>query len=287
MLLPKSPKLYGGTASNSLPCNNSNQQMQNSGAINFPVFARPAALIKANLQSLNITSILPSNLMRLKLQQGGGGGGGGQVNLEASTSASSSITELTTTNGGNGLEPQNGFLAGQSELGMQFEGAGSRSSNLGVDTWSPMSTKKGEQVHAVASAAVGKEAMDCGSEPADQNACCHSNGTTVSAVLAPSDLGVSQSTSISKVVQEPTMISGSRGVAVQASADLGDLQQGTSIPEVQQEPTVTSTLGGSSNIIALDSAKETSMVNKKKKLQAVEEVEYPIGVSVIFQHSDN
>jgi phytochrome-interacting factor 3 len=286
MLLPKSPKLYGGTASNSLPCNNSNQQMQNSGAINFPVFARPAALIKANLQSLNITSILPSNWMRLKLQQGGGGGGG-QVNLEASTSASSSITELTTTNGGNGLEPQNGFLAAQSELGMQFEGAGSRSSNLGVDTWSPMSRKKGEQVHAVASAAVGKEAMDCGSEPADQNACCHSNGTTVSAVLAPSDLGVSQSTSISKVVQEPTMISGSRGVEVQASADLGVLQQGTSIPEVQQEPTVTSTLGGSSNVIALDSAKEISMVNKKKKLQAVEEVEYPIGVSVIFQHSDN
>jgi hypothetical protein len=185
------------------------------------------------------------------------------------------------------LEAQNGFLAAQSELGMQFEGAGSRSSNLGVDTWSPMSRKKGEQVHAVASAAVGKEAMDCGSEPADQNACCHSNGTTVSAVLASSDLGVSQSTSISKVVQEPTMTSGSREVAVQASADIGVLQQGTSTPEVQQEPTVTSALGGSSNVIALDCSKETSMVNKKKKLQAVEEVEYPIGVSVIFQHSDS
>jgi hypothetical protein len=46
-------------------------------------------------------------------------------------------------------------------------------------------------------------------------------------------------------------------------------------------------LGGSRDVIALDSAQETSTMNKKKKLQAVEEIEYPIGVSVISQLSDN
>jgi hypothetical protein len=98
---------------------------------------------------------------------------------------------------------------------------------------------------------------------------------------------MSQNTSISKVGQELTMISRSRGVGVQASADLGVLEQGINILEVQKEPMVTSALGGSKDVIALDSAQETSTVNKKKKLQVVEEVEYPIGVSIIFQYSDN
>ncbi len=189
------------------------------------------------------------------------------MNLEASTSVRSSIIELTTTNGENGLEPQNGFSAAENELGMQFDGAGSRSSNLGVDNWSQTSGKKGEQVHTVASIAVGEEAMDYGNEPADQNACCHSNGTTITTVLVFSDLGVSQNTSISKVGQELTMISGSRGMGVQASANLGVLEQGINILEVQKEPTVTFALGGSRDVITLDSAQETSTMNKKKKLQ--------------------
>jgi phytochrome-interacting factor 3 len=266
-----------------------NQQVANTtsstaGAMNFPVFARPAALIKANLQSLNITSILPSNLMRFKVQQHRGGGGG-HVNLDASTSTSSSITELTTIGQQSDLEPRNGFSRAQSELGrMQgFQGS-SRSSNLGVDSWSQMPSlvSRKEVVHAVSSA--GEAAMDCRtSEPMDQDITCHphlSGTTTVgSAVIAASDLGVLQNTSIPAEVQEPTITCASAGPgAVQggATSDLGVSHGITSLPEVVQEPTITSEFGGCSNIV-LERAKETSTANKKKLLGAAQEVECPSG----------
>jgi len=276
-----------------------NQQVANTtssttGAMNFPVFARPAALIKANLQSLNITSILPSNLMRFKLQQHGGGGGG-HVNLDASTSTSSSITELTTIGQQSDLERRYEFSRAQSELGrMQgFQGS-SRSSNLGVDSWSQMPSlvSRKEVVHAVSSA--GEAAMDCRtSEPMDQDITCHPHlsGATIvgSAVVAASDLGVLQSTSIPAEVQEPTITSASAGPgAVQggATSDLRVSQGITSLPEVVQEPTITSEFGGCSNI-ALERAKETSTANKKKLLGAAQEVECPSGVSLFSILSDN
>ncbi len=276
-----------------------NQQMANTtssttGAMNFPVFSRPAALIKANLQSLNITSILPSNLMRFKLQQHRGGGGG-HVNLDASTSTSSSITELTTIGQQSDLEPRNEFSRAQSELGrMQgFQGS-SRSSNLGVDSWSqmPSMVSRKEVVHAVSSA--GEAAMDCRtSEPMDQDITCHphlSGRTTIgSAVVAASDLGVLQSTSIPAEVQEPTITSASAGPgAVQGGtiSDLGVSQNITSLPEVVQEPTITSESGGCSKIV-LERAKETSTANKKKLLGAAQEVECPSGVSLFSILSDN
>jgi phytochrome-interacting factor 3 len=276
-----------------------NQQVANTtssttGAMNFPVFARPAALIKANLQSLNITSILPSNFMRFKLQQHGGGGGG-HVNLDASTSTSSSITELTTIGQQSGLEPRNEFSRAQSELGQMqgFQGS-SRSSNLGVNSWSQMPSlvSRKEVVHAVSSA--GEAAMDCrNSEPMDQDITCHphlSGTTTVgSAVVAASDLGVLQSTSIPAEVQEPTITSASAGLgAVQggATSDLGVSQGITSVTEVVQEPTITSEFGGCSNI-ALERAKETLTANKKKLLGAAQEVECPSRVSLFSILSDN
>jgi phytochrome-interacting factor 3 len=265
MLPPKSKPVAAATF-NSLPSNN--PLVEKSGAMNFPVFARPAALMKANLQSLNMTSILPSNLMRFKSQQGR------LVNLETSMSTSSSITELTTQ--GQTCASQSrrdGSLQTQNELEMQFEAAtGSHQSpNVGVDSLSPMpSSVSRKEVQAVAASA-GK-ATYCGTEPKDQDTSHHSSGTTGSAVPTSSDVGVSQTTSIPEV-QEPTITSGSGGATVQAYSDPGALQ-GKSVPEVQ-EPTITSALGESGNTGLKRIVKEiSSAANKKsKKLHVVEEVE--------------